>query len=323
MKLWHVRAMMVSDLAQVDAWLPPLSARELPSPSSGDIWLAAHAIQADQGDWVPGPVLGSLRLRRLIGLDSLRHWYHVGCVVHAAPELGVFHRQHTLLLGNDYTGASELAELQCDTASLTLAEQADVLHHLVHTALLILARDRELYSGQLIAELPGLRDASGRSPFWEGLGRHFYTEDPVLAAQRCGAAWRTYVAALLPRQPVYTSFLPPATQAAIAQACPQARVAMEVLNQAGLRYGHHIGIDDAGPVFEARVDTLPGVLGAQRRIIALERPDHGLPTQVWRVLLEGDASTCPVRAEADRQILRVTRADMDTLGLKEGMSVWA
>ena len=98
---------------------------------------------------------------------------------------------------------------------------------------------------------------------------------------------------------------------------------MEVLTQAGLRYGHHIVIDDAGPVFEARVDTLPGVLAAQRRVLALERPDHPAPTQVWRVLIDGETRTAPVRADADRQTLRVARNDLDALGLRPGASVWA
>ncbi len=34
-----------------------------------------------------------------------------------------------------------------------------------------------------------------------------------------------------------------------------------------MRYGHHITIDDACPVFEARIETLPAVLAAHRRVM--------------------------------------------------------
>jgi len=37
---------------------------------------------------------------------------------------------------------------------------------------------------------------------------------------------------------------------------PAARVLVDVLWQAGLRYGHHITIDQGGPVFEASVSAL-------------------------------------------------------------------
>ncbi|OYU86277.1 MAG: arginine N-succinyltransferase, partial [Burkholderiales bacterium PBB5] len=109
---------------------------------------------------------------------------------------------------------------------------------------------------RLIGELPGRGGATGPWPFWQGLGRHFYAGDVLAAARRFGPAWRGHVAALLPRQPVVWAFLDEAAQAAIAQVAPHARVLVQVLWQAGLRYGHHIGIVDGGPVFELPLDQL-------------------------------------------------------------------
>lgn len=334
MKPWHVRAVRAADLGRLADWLPPGAALDLPGDEAGEHWLLAQGMPGADGaelldpntpascDAVP---VACLRLRRAIGLDRLRHWYHVGCVVHAASALKLFHRQHTLLLGNDHTGASELADLACDTAALTLAEQADVLRRLVQAALLLIARERELYSSQLIVELPGLQDTTGQSPFWEGLGRHFYNGDPQQAARQFGPAWRTHVAALLPRQPVYTSFLPSAAQEAIAQARPAARVLMDTLALEGLRYGHHVTIDDAGPVYEARIDTLRSVLGAQRRVLACVA-DHTTVTrtQSWLLAADGGVDVRTVRGYADRQMLHVVGDDVaGQTGLDEGAAVWA
>jgi len=242
MKPLTVREVLATDLPALQPWLAPGADTALPPTGPGDAWLAACVGAA--------PPRAVLRLRRAIGLDRPRHWYHVGCVVHAAAELQLFHRMNTLQLGNDHTGASELADIAWDP-TLDLAGQASLLQALVAAALRRLAAASGGTPGRrLIVELPGLGGAAGPWPFWQGLGRHFYAGDVLAAARRFGPAWRGHVAALLPRQPVVTAFLDEAAQAAIAQVAPEARVLVQVLWQAGLRYGHHIGIVDGGPVFE-------------------------------------------------------------------------
>ena len=106
-------------------------------------------------------------------------------------------------------------------------------------------------NGRVIAELPGLRDAQGRSPFWQGLGRHFCALDPADALARHGPDWLADVAALLPRQLFYTAFLPGDAQAAIGTLHPSAQAVHGVLQACGLRWQHQIRIDDGGPVLEA------------------------------------------------------------------------
>ena len=207
-------------------------------------------------DPASGQLLASVRLRPNIGLSLPRFWYHVGCTVHAAAELQLFHRQRTLLLGNDHTGSSELSELVWQARDLPLAEQAAALQRVVRAALQIAQRQRDTVGSQLIAELPGPRDAAGQSPFWQGLGRHFYSGDPLDAEARHGADWPSHVAALLPRHPVLTAFLPDAAQAAIAQVAPRARLLRELLEDCGLRYSHHVRIHDGGPVLQVDLDHL-------------------------------------------------------------------
>jgi arginine N-succinyltransferase len=180
-------------------------------------------------------------LWRGIGLDRPRHWYHLGSVVHAASELKLYRVQRTLLLGNDLTGAHELVDLQALPP--------------VRVAALVAAALAECRRGdRLIAELPGLRAAGGRSPFWEGLGARFCPVTPAEAQARHGPDGQRAVAALLPRQPIYVSFLPEAAQAAVA-ACADDMVPLrQALEAAGLHWHGHLRIDDGGPVLE-RVAT--------------------------------------------------------------------
>jgi arginine N-succinyltransferase len=249
----HVRDATAADLPLLQAWLAPGAARDLPAPGArSEAWLVVARRADDQP-------LACLRLRRAIGLDLPRHWYHVGWVVHAAAELGLFHRLQTLQLGNDLTGASELADIAWQPG-LDAAAQAEVLAPLLAAALQALRAAEPLAgaSALLIAELPGLVDADGLSPFWQGLGRPFYDGDAQQAAQRFGPAWRSHVATLMPRQPVYSAFLPAAAQAAVGRAHPAAAVLAGLLQQAGLRPGGHITIDQGAPVLTAPLDLLAG-----------------------------------------------------------------
>ena len=198
-----------------------------------------------------------------IGMGSSlpRVWYHVGTTVHAARELQLFHRQRTLLLGHDHTGASELADIRWAREDVSLSTQARALHALLRSALAHIDEHRAEHAERLIVELPGVRDAAGQSPFWTGLGRHFYGGDPRDAVAIHGPHWRSYVAALLPRQPIYAAFLPEAAQAAIAQVRSDALVLRDVLEEIGLRYSNHVNVEDGGPVLDAGIDDLLRQLG--------------------------------------------------------------
>ena len=318
MKAALVRPAGDADLPQLQA----LSGSAAPA-AAGEVLLVAQAAPPDDE---PGALLACLRLRQAIGMDLPRVGYHVGCTVHAAPELGLFHRQRTLMLGHDHTGASELADIAWAREDVALSDQAATLQLLVQTALLLIACHRARYADRLITELPGPRDSSGQSPFWQGLGRHFYPGDAQAATVAHGAAWRTHVSALLPRQPVYTSFLPAPAQVAIAQVQPDALLLRDVLEQAGLRYSHHVNVEDAGPVLEATTDDLATVRRARRFMLALA-PQVG--EQVCVVLAtsadagaDGGWRATRVRGQVRGASLAVSGEAMTLLGAAAGSRAW-
>ncbi len=328
-----VRDATEADLPEITAWLARSQrpAATLPQTPDERLLVAEMAGPPSGPGAAAGRLLASVRLRPVIGVVLPRAWYHVGVTVHAAAELQLFHRQRTLLLGNDHTGASELADLVCaheasdDGHSLPLAMQAAALREVLLTALLVMASRRIRYAGTLIAELPGLRDGAGQSPFWHGLGRHFYSGDPALAAIRHGDAWRCHVAALLPRQPVTTAFLPAAAQAAIAQVAPSSRLQCELLETCGLRYSHHVSVHDGGPVLEADLDALPAVTGSRSWRLA-EGDGPGLQASICLLLSEdADGRLCALRAAVSPlgSRLQIGVAARARLRLAPGDTVWA
>lgn len=279
--------------------------------------------QAEPAEGGAPRVLAMLRLHPSIGMTQPRCWYHVGCTVHAAPELGLFHRQRTLLLGHDHTGASELCDIAWHADDVPLDTQAAALRLLVASACLLVARDRAGYAQRLIVELPGLRDAAGQSPFWQGLGRHFYSGDPAAAALKHGPAWRGHVAALLPRQPLYAAFLPAAAQAVIGQVHPQSLVLREVLEAAGLRYGHHVNVEDAGPVLDSDTDAMPGLTAARAWRWATSAHATGSPAMLLMLQHANGWRALRAAASVQGQRLLLTESTAASLGLLQDDEVWA
>lgn len=173
--------------------------------------------------------------------------FRLGRVVHAARELGLFRVQQTLLLSNDHTGDSELTGLWLDDR-LDARERSAALTALVQGARRWIAEHREACGDWLVLELPGWRTPAGASPFWEALGARFYPHDAAAAQARWGSAWCSHLAALLPRQTLYLSFLGDAAQQACAQTDAAHAALLPALHQLGFLPPLQVRIDDGGPV---------------------------------------------------------------------------
>ncbi len=257
---YKLRAWHAQELAQLQGWRNQLgvalagamaapaqdAAEQGLAPAVEGEWLVLAEVTTDQPQ-------ACLRLVPKLGLSMPRYSFHLGRVVHAAAELALFRAQSTLMLGNDHTGESELADLAC-APGVDAQMQVALLQQLIEIARQRILSTPGVWGERLIVELAGPRDPlSGASPFWQGLGAHFYAGDPEVAQARWGAAWRSHLAALLPRQTVYLSFLSEAAQAAVGQLGPAAQVAAQALAAQGFGPSRHIAIDDGGPIWELRL----------------------------------------------------------------------
>lgn len=222
--------------------------RPLPAPpeqESGGHWLCALG----EG----GALLAALHLQPALGSSRARYSFHLGRVVHAAPELGLHQVQTTLQLGHDATGEAELSGLYL-APELKPEAAAPVLDALLREALAqlqSLAGSAAPRGDWLLVELPGWRDTQGRSPFWDGLVRHFLPNpgpEPALLAERFGPALSTHLGAMLPRQLIHAAFLPPAAQAALGRCAADHEPWLAALLRAGFADWRHCRIEDGGPL---------------------------------------------------------------------------
>ena len=126
--------------------------------------------------------------------------------MHASRALDVYTAAPTLFLANDHTGHTELCSLFLDQAYRHGKNGA----LLAKSRLLFIAEFAERFAPKVIAELRGRLDADGTSPFWEGLGRHFFAMEYSTADYLTGIGQKSFIAELMPKHPVYVNLLPDA-----------------------------------------------------------------------------------------------------------------
>lgn len=223
----------------------------------------------DEGGGGRERVVGICGIEAAVGLQEPWYNYHVGTLVHASRALNVYTVAPTLFLANDHTGHSELCSLFLDHQFRH--GKNGVL--LAKSRLLFIAEFADRFSAKIIAELRGLLDASGKSPFWEGLGRHFFAMDYSTADYLTGIGQKSFIAELMPKHPVYVNLLPETARGAIGAVHADTAPARAMLEQEGFRYEGYVDIFDAGPTFECFRDDIHAVRQSQVLQVALEDAD--------------------------------------------------
>jgi arginine N-succinyltransferase len=203
-----------------------------------------------------GP-MATLTISARIGEQTPCYWFYLGTMVHSAPALGLHRQDRMMVLGSDFTGASQWQEIQWHPG-LESHQAAEMLTTLLLGTLALAPdlrmRGEDQPSAPVIVAVPGVMEEN-RSPFWDGFGRHFYDGDRGAEIDRLGIdGWRSEVASLLPQQPVLVSLLSPTAQSTLGRAAIEYAPLEAALRAARFSPSRHVSIDDGGPVYSATPD---------------------------------------------------------------------
>ncbi len=215
-----------------------------------------------------GQVVGISAVAGAVGLREPWYNYRVGLTVSASQELNIHRQIPTLFLANDLTGNSELCSL-----FLHAEHRSGLNGRLLSKArFLFMAEFRELFGDKVIAEMRGMSDEQGRSPFWESLGRHFFKMEFSTADYLTGVGNKAFIAELMPKFPLYTCFLSEDARKVIGRVHPDTEPALAMLKAEGFSYQGYVDIFDAGPAIEAQTDKIRAVHDSQNLILAIGTP---------------------------------------------------
>ena len=236
---------------------------ELPKSEQGYVFVLE--------DSETGTVAGICAIEVAVGLNDPWYNYRVGTLVHASKELNVYNALPTLFLSNDHTGSSELCTLFLDPDWRKEGNG----YLLSKSRFMFMAAFRDKFNDKVVAEMRGVIDEHGYSPFWQSLGKRFFSMDFSRADFLCGTGQKAFIAELMPKHPIYTHFLSQEAQDVIGQVHPQTAPARAVLEKEGFRYRNYIDIFDGGPTLECDIDRVRAIRKSRLVEVAEGQPAQG------------------------------------------------
>ncbi|MCG3123820.1 MAG: Arginine N-succinyltransferase [Phycisphaerales bacterium] len=233
-------------------------------------------------------------------------------------QFGATHIVATLYL--DESGPSELGGLILQPSYRSHKAKLGRLLSLVRFHFIALHRD--MFSDRLIAELMAPISPDGQNVLWEYLGRRFINLTYAEADRFCQYS-REFMLALLPREEIFLTLLPPEARAVIGQVGPETMPARKMLEKIGFRYKDFVDPFDGGPHLEANTGEIK--LIRDTRLLTLGEPINATAATrsgiVSRLESDGEFRASHVDFAEGATTVRLTRESMKQLSVEPGMQL--
>ncbi len=214
-----------------------------------------------------GEVRGTCQIFSAVGLKWPFYSYRIGALTQHSEELGRTFRADILNLSTDLESASEVGGL-----FLHPGERSGGLGMLIaRSRYLFIRNHRTRFADRTLAELRGVIDEAGGSPFWDGVAGRFFGMNFQDADEFNAKFGNQFIADLMPKHPVYIAMLSEAAKAVIGVPHPSGRAAMRMLEEEGFAWENYIDIFDGGPTMTVRTDQIRSIREAKdEKIVALD-----------------------------------------------------
>jgi arginine N-succinyltransferase len=236
-----------------------------------------------------GQIRGTCQLFSMVGTEAPFYSYRIGTLTQTSKALAKTFRAQMLNLTTDLEGSSEVGGL-----FLHPGERAGGLGLLLaRSRYLFMKLHRPRFASRLIAELRGVIDESGGSPFWDAIAGRFFGMNFQEADEFNAAHGTQFIADLMPKTPIYTAMLPESATHVMGVPHPSGRAAMRMLEREGFRQDCYIDIFDGGPTMIAATDEVRSIRESQVLVLgAVEDAVDGPNMMVAAGRLAGFAATC-------------------------------
>jgi arginine N-succinyltransferase len=267
-----------------------------------------------------GQIRGTCQVFSKVGVESAFYSYRISTLTQTSQALGKTFRAEMLSLTTDLEGSSEVGGL-----FLHPGERAGGLGMLLaRSRYLFIKRHRDRFGRRLLAELRGVIDEAGGSPFWDAIAGRFFGMNFQEADEFNGSHGTQFIADLMPKTPIYTAMLPETARAVMGVPHPSGRAAMKMLEREGFSFDCYIDIFDGGPTMIAPTDQVRTVRDSRDLLLVGVADDvEGQNMMLAAGHLSGFAAVCSnVRLEPEGGAT-ISRSAAEALGLWPGDSFTA
>ncbi|NOU50349.1 arginine N-succinyltransferase [Pseudoalteromonas sp. JBTF-M23] len=199
-----------------------------------------------------GEIMGTTAIEAAVGMQVPLYHYHLGKTVHHSRTLDVYNTVDILSMCNDYTGCSEI----CTLFLREPFRKGLAGRFLSRSRFVFMADHSERFSDTVIAEMRGVSDSEGNSPFWKWLQEHFFSIEFPQADHLVGLGDKVFISELMPKYPIYANLLSTDAQAVIGKVHEKTKPALKLLQKEGFEHRGYIDLFDAGPTVEAKLQNI-------------------------------------------------------------------
>ncbi len=214
-------------------------------------------------DAATGEVRGTAQIFSCVGQETPFYSYRIATLTQHSRELGRTFRAELLNLVTDLEGSSEVGGLFLHPG--TRAGGLGLL--LARSRYLFIAMHRARFADRILAELRGIIDERGGSPFWDGVAGRFFGMSFQEADYFNAINGHQFIADLMPKHPVYVAMLPDSARQVIGLPHPSGRAAMRMLEDEGFAAEGYVDIFDGGPTMTARTDRVRAIADARVAVV--------------------------------------------------------
>lgn len=203
----------------------------------------------------------NLPTRELVGISGIDvavgykesfYNYQISTVTQSCKELDIYMLHTMLNVVNNFQNASELISFWVHPNF----RGKNISKSLSLCRFLFIASFAEWFGKEIIAELRGVVDEAGHSPFWDAVGRNFFDMEFTRADALTMTSGKQFIADLISREPIYVDLLPEAAQEVIGVTHATTGPARYLLEAQGFKFNNHVDIFDAGPLISAERDDI-------------------------------------------------------------------
>jgi arginine N-succinyltransferase len=213
-------------------------------------------------DLKTGKVVGTCGIVSKVGGFEPFYAYRVETSIHESEMLSVRKEIQLLQLVKEHNGPSEIG-------SLFLSPEYrghDNGRLLSLGRFLFMAEHLQRFDPIVIAEMRGVIDDRGHSPFWDAIGKHFFEID-FPKADYLSMVNKKFIADLMPTHPIYVPLLPIEAQAVIGKVHAQTEPALKMLRDEGFRDTGEIDIFEGGPVVSCALQAIRAIKESRRAVV--------------------------------------------------------
>ncbi|MFZ1743800.1 MAG: arginine N-succinyltransferase [Pontixanthobacter sp.] len=266
-----------------------------------------------------GTVRGTCQLFTEVGQLWPFYSYRMTTLTQHSQELDRTVRAEMLALTTDLEGASEVGGL-----FLHPNERAGGLGLLLaRSRYLFIAMHRARFADRILAELRGIIDDRGGSPFWDGVAGRFFGMSFQEADYFNAINGNQFIADLMPKHPVYIAMLQDSARSVIGLPHPTGRAAMRMLENEGFAAEGYVDIFDGGPTMTARTDNVKTVAAAASAELSSVTLDKGEKALIATGKLDNFRACYGVREMREDGTVALDSLAADTLDVKPGDIIWS